>query len=419
MSEVPATNPPASEAPPGSSPSWSPPPTRFRRWLPTALGLIVAVGAVGFVLSGFEIQIRPKGATSEGADPLALLGDDVATIQADLGDLSKDIGTNLEALGTSLDGAAEERHTEQSVAAKALAARVARLEAALAKQSREGEGLRRELVALRRSLESAQLRAAGKATPEASGAKASELDSGPSAASPPDPAAQPLAAAPAETPPPAATPEAEPAAPAAPKRRRRGLFSFKMKGGGPDFAQRQRYRVISSLSRVGFDAKSTLHDFSGVTSSVEGSFVGRLDADDKVAVGQIRAAVAELRTGVDGRDEELRKVLAAEKHAWIQFDLKSLKVSKSDPAARTSSAIGRGTFSIRGVTKEVSIPLEISVDRSKRLVVAGEASLDLREFQVEIPSVGAIGMEPTVKVWLSLRLRSLGKAQGTPAKAGK
>jgi len=369
----------------------APPPSRLKRWLPTLLGLGLAafgLGALGFAQSGLDIQVRPPQAPSEGPDPIALLRDDVATVQNDLGALSKGIGTNLEALGTALDTAAEERHSEQAASAKALAGRVARLESSLSTLSKEERRLRSEVAALRTALQ----RSPGQG--------------GPTTVPADDPA-------PAE-PEPVAAATPEPAAPPAPapkkKRRKRGLFSFKMAGGGPNFNERQRYTVIPSLSRVGFDAKSTLHDFSGVTSKVEGSFVGKLASSDPEAKGRIRAVVADLRTGVDGRDEEMRKVLAAEKHPHVQFDLTSLEVSESDAAARTSVAKGLGTFTIHGVSREVAVPLKISVDASKRLVLTGEATLDLTQFEVEVPDMGAVGMEPKVKVWLSLRLRSLGKA---------
>ncbi|MCA8921794.1 MAG: YceI family protein, partial [Planctomycetes bacterium] len=209
---------------------------------------------------------------------------------------------------------------------------------------------------------------------------------------------------------PAATPApAEVPAPPAPKR---GLFSFKLAGGGPDFTHTQRYQVIGSLSRVGFDAKSTLHDFSGVTSKVEGTVVARLDQDDPHASATIRAAAATLKTGVDGRDEEMCKVLGAEEHPWIQFDLAGLVVTASDPEAKTYKGVGHGSFTIKGVTREVEVPVELSVDASRRLVASGEAKLNLLDFGLEVPSVaGAIKVEDEVKVWLSLRLRLLGDAE--------
>ena len=171
--------------------------------------------------------------------------------------------------------------------------------------------------------------------------------------------------------------------------------------------------MISSLSRVGFDAKSTLHDFSGVTTEVGGFFSGRLDQTGALE-GRVAAKVAAIKTGVDGRDEEMRKVLEVEAHPELVFALERLEVKSSDLEAKTARAIVHGSFTIRGVTKTLAVPLEISVDRSRRLVVAGEVKLLLSEFGVEPPSVaGAIKVEDGVKIWLSLRLRSMGAVEET------
>lgn len=359
------------------------PPSRLRRWAPALVGLAFAglgLGVAGVGLSQVEITVRPPEAPSDEADPLDLLRDDVSTVQLDIQRLSAGLGKNLETLAQGLDGNAEARHAERS---DALAALDARLDALA---EREAE-TRRELAQLRQALAA---RPAAAPVPGASEPATEDA--------PPELAETPVAEAP--EPPPAAKPE-----------RKRGLFSFKLAGGGPDFTRSQRYQVIGSLSRVGFDAKSTLHDFSGVTSKVEGTLTARLDRDDPQASAMIRAAAAVLKTGVDGRDEEMRKVLAVEEHPWIRFDLAGLTVSTSDPEARTYRGTAHGTFTIKGVTRELDVPVEISVDASRRLVVSGQATLELPDFGVEVPTVaGAISVEEQVKVWLSLRLRLLGDA---------
>ena len=363
------------------------PPSRMRRWAPALVGLAFAglgLGAAGVGLSQVEISVRPPEAPSDEADPLDLLRDDVRTVQLDLQRLSAGLGQNLEALAQGLDGNAEARHAERSDALAALDARLT------AFAQREAEACR-ELAQLRQALAA---RPAAAPVPDGEAREPATEDTRPA------PEETLVAEALQPEPPPATTPK-----------RKRGLFSFKLAGGGPDFTHTQRYQVIGSLSRVGFDAKSTLHDFSGVTSKVEGTLTARLDRDDPQASAMIRAAAAVLKTGVDGRDEEMRKVLAVEEHPWIRFDLAGLTVSTSDPEARTYRGTAHGTFTIRGVTRELDVPVEISVDASRRLVVSGQATLELPDFGVEVPTVaGAISVEEQVKVWLSLRLRSLGDA---------
>lgn len=386
---------PAQEQEAAPAPAAAPAPSRLVRWAPTLAGLALAgvgFGALGVAQSQVEITVRPPEAPAEGPDPLALLRDDVATLQADLSALSKGLGANLEQLARGLDGASAERDDEQAQQLAQLQQRLRTLERA---GNTRAQRLAQQLAALRAEL--AQRGAAPVASEET-----------------------PLAQAPAPEPIPEPAPEPEPAEPApaepgepepAPKKKR-GLFSFKLAGGGPDFSQRQRYQVIASLSRVGFDAKSTLHDFSGVTSKVRGWLTTRLTGDDAHARGHVEAEVAELKTGVDGRDEEMLKRLDAKTHPKIVFELSRLEAKQSDTKARTYSGLAHGAFRIHGKRKEVTVPVEIEVDRSRRLVAKGEVGLQLTDFGIEPPSVaGAINMENEIKVWLSLRLRSLGQAE--------
>ena len=374
----------------GSAPAAAPAPSRLVRWAPTLAGLALAgvgFGALGVAQSQVEITVRPPEAPAEGPDPLALLRDDVATLQADLSALSKGLGTNLEQLARGLDGASAERDDEQARQLTKLQQRLRTLERA---ENARAQRLAQQLAALRAEL--AQRGAAPVASEETPLAQAPAPEPSPEPASEPEPEA-------------ASEPEPAP-------KQKRGLFSFKLAGGGPDFAQRQRYQVIASLSRVGFDAKSTLHDFSGVTSKVRGWLTTRLTGDDAHARGHVEAEVAGLKTGVEGRDEEMLERLDAKTHPKIVFELSRLEAKKSDPKARTYSGLAHGAFQIHGKRKEVRVPVQIEVDRSRRLVAKGEVGLKLTDFGIEPPSVaGAINMENEIKVWLSLRLRSLGQAE--------
>lgn len=376
----------------GSAPAAAPAPSRLVRWAPTLAGLAlvgVGFGALGVAQSQVEITVRPPEAPAEGPDPLALLRDDVATLQADLSALSKGLGTNLEQLARGLDRASAERDDEQARQLTKLQQRLRTLERA---ENARAQRLAQQLAALRAEL--AQRGAAPVASEE------TPLAQAPAPEPSPEPASEPELEA-------ASEPEPEPA-----PKQKRGLFSFKLAGGGPDFAQRQRYQVIASLSRVGFDAKSTLHDFSGVTSKVRGWLTTRLTGDDAHARGHVEAEVAGLKTGVEGRDEEMLKRLDAKTHPKIVFELSRLEAKQSDAKARTYSGLAHGAFQIHGKRKEVRVPVQIEVDRSRRLVAKGEVGLKLTDFGIEPPSVaGAINMENEIKVWLSLRLRSLGQAE--------
>jgi polyisoprenoid-binding protein YceI len=70
----------------------------------------------------------------------------------------------------------------------------------------------------------------------------------------------------------------------------------------------------------------------------------------------------------------------------------------------------RGTLAIRGKTRDVEMPVELSVDANKRVHAKGEVPLKLSDYEVPVPSqLGMIKMQDEVKVWIALQARALGK----------
>ena len=356
---------------------------RLIRWLPTLLGASFAVlglGALGFASQGLRLSVAPAEEPSPTVDPIALLRDDVAALQRDLSGLSSDVGANLTAMAQALDDAAAARDEAQGAAT---AARLDALERRLA-----------QLQAGQRALQS-RLEAAPLTSPPAGAPPAAE-PAAPEPAAPEPTAPEPAAAAP----PPAA-------------QKKPALFSFRS-SGGLDLDERQRYQVIGSLSRVGFDAKSTLHDFSGVTSQVEGELQLRLADPGRDGEGEVSCQAATLLTGVEGRDEEMRKRLETERFPQLRFQMRDFQVGALDRAALTVTGTVSGDMTIHGVTRPLTVPVRVAVDPSKRVVLEGEAQVRMSEFGVEPPTVGPITVEDQVKLWFSLRLRALGRAE--PAK---
>lgn len=355
---------------------------RLLRWSPALLGgalALAGLGALGFASQGLRVSVAPVEEPTPKVDPIALLRDDVGTLQRDMSALSEGLGSNLESMARALDDAAVARSEAQE-------ARLAQLERRL------------EQVLEQQRQQEALLRQAGSGAP----ARAEPV------------AAEPVpmqAADTGEPSPPAPPQETAPAAPPHPASASRpGLFSFKS-SGGLDFDERLRFQVIGSLSRVGFDAKSTLHDFSGVTSEVEGSLALRLADPAQDGEGDVVCQAATLRTGVDGRDEEMRSRLETDKYPRLRFQMRDFKLGKLDRAARTVSGEVVGDMTIHGVTKPLRVPVRVEVDQSRRVVLDGEVLLRMSDYGIEPPTVGPITVQDEVKLWLSLRLRALGKAE--------
>jgi len=164
------------------------------------------------------------------------------------------------------------------------------------------------------------------------------------------------------------------------------------------------FRIVPAQSRIGFDAKSTLHDFKGTTNQVFGAF--RLDWDrlgeTQVAV---RVAADQLATGNASRDEEMKKKrLETARFPAIRFEARRMEVRESDPKAGTAKAAIRGTLFIHGVQKEVAVEASLAPLEGGAVRVRGTAPLDIRDFGITPPRVMLfVKMDPKVIVTFDLR----------------
>ena len=219
-------------------------------------------------------------------------------------------------------------------------------------------------------------------------------------AAPADPSATPAAA---ES---AATADVE-RAPAAQGGRRASFLAFELPSDDLRFDERRAWSVLPALSRVGFDAKTTLHDFSGVTSQLEGELEVDLAHPADAPRLAVRVEAGALATGEPARDEAMREHLATSEHPLLEFELGEFAPASVEPPQRRGSGTARGRMTIRGVARDVAMEVRYSLDDARRLCVEGEMPLDLEDFGVPVPSkLGLITMQSEVRVWISLRLRA-------------
>jgi polyisoprenoid-binding protein YceI len=381
-----------------------------RRFL-QALGflalLALAVGSIAALIvvkSRVNVTIAAEDSAARGPDPVALLAEDVATLQADVSSLNQALAEGLQAVHDGLDGAATSRDEAMRAQLDALRKELETLRSATAAEEQRAASISSSLGRLE-----AQLAAAAPANvvePDAGSGIQTALDSQALASDPlPEPAASPA-------------PELDPIpTESSPKPAPKSFLAFQLPSQAFAFDRAQRLEVVPSLSRVGFDAKSTLHDFSGATTSVTGELQACLARPSNLCRGSISVEAAALDTGEARRDEEMRKDLAASEHPQIHFEWTAFELVEVDAKAMTVRGTARGRMSVRGVERDFAMPVRVAVDKSRRVAIDGEAPLDLKDFDVPVPSkLGVISMESEVKVWIALRLRAVGPA--TEEKAG-
>lgn len=353
-----------------------------------ALGLGTAAG-LAILHDRVRIVVQADGTPDAAALATAQLRDEVGQVQRDLRALADAFAAGVQHLAAGQDeGAAAQAAT--------LRAQLQKMQAVHEQMSAGVQGLVDGQQALRAALDEVATRAL-------TGASESAV-------------AQPSDAAPTLPPPTAsAAPtdgiEPTPTATDAPPARRRSAFAFSLPSQSLRFDARQRFELLPSLSRVGFDAKSTLHDFTGVTSKLSGTVTLNLSAPGTECRGAIRVDAAALDTGLAGRNDAMRDHLATAQHGEIVFAFESMTDVTVDAKALRTLGTVHGKLTIRGQTHDLAMPVRLHVDDSRRVHAEGEAKVLLSAYGVPVPSqLGMIKMEDEVKIWIALQARSLGNA---------
>jgi polyisoprenoid-binding protein YceI len=307
-----------------------------------------------------------------GPDPVLLLGDHVGAIERDLGSLNETLGRNFSILDERVSKALADRGETPGTepVERELRARIAALEARLA------------------ALEEIAPAAPGQ------GGAPRPLPTVQAVAEPPAAAAG-LERAP-EAPPPA-VPPAEPAA---------SFLAFKLPSQSFELDRRRQWTIVGSLSRVGFDGKSSLHDFTGATTAVKGELVVNPARPAERPTGKVEVDARTLDTGLPDRDEDMHERLASEEFPTFEFELKAFEPTGGSAEGGASRGTVRGRMKIRGVEHDFALPVKFEVDDGHRLVIEGSAPLLLSDYGVPLPNkLGLVKMEDEVDLWVTLRAR--------------
>lgn len=352
---------------------------------------LLAIGAVG-IGSLLVVKDRLRIEVSLDApkpDTAAMLADDLRSLQSDFASMGQALETQFGGMAEASMRAESDRKEAHSQVVTLLES----LQRSHAQQQARIESLERRIHDFAASAgivkPAPETAIASQAAPVAVADVPAEQET--KAAQPADPSAENAASQ-------AATPAAKPA---------KGFLGFKLPGRSFPFDQEQSFEVIPELSRVGFDAKSTLHDFTGVTTKVHGTFTAKLSDPKAAFSGAIVCEAEGLDTGVEGRDEAMLEHLDSKAHPEIRFTAHSFVPDENGVDAAKMSVKGtiHGLMSIRGVEKSLSMPVALTVEPSRRVMIEGQAKVHLPDFQVPVPDKVVIKMEPDVTIWIALRAR--------------
>jgi len=175
--------------------------------------------------------------------------------------------------------------------------------------------------------------------------------------------------------------------------------------------------ITDNNTKVTFEVDSTWHLVEGKTSKLSGKVWLDKPADPKSVRALIHFPVRAFDTDGEGRDERMREVMAAESYPEVAFEALGVDglCSPSELQTVTScAALLYGKLTIRGVSKEVLIPINVS-RLGTAFKIAGKQELKWGEYGVEDPSIFIAKLKPVVTVSFEVELGTSGLQAGGQA----
>ena len=149
----------------------------------------------------------------------------------------------------------------------------------------------------------------------------------------------------------------------------------------------RRWVTVAGKSEVSFAASFPLGNFTGRSDSVSGVF--RADPENlrQAISGSLQVNASSLKTGDDGRDRDMWKLLAVDRYPEIRFTVDRV-VEPSFPSVADRSDVLvtiTGRLLIRGVERPLVFPGRVR-RRSNGLWVRGETQVRMSDFGISAPT---------------------------------
>ena len=150
------------------------------------------------------------------------------------------------------------------------------------------------------------------------------------------------------------------------------------------------YRIDPSASTVDIAAKSTLHGINGRADGVTGTV--EIASDGALAGAHVEVEAERLRWGNPLLDRETRRRINVRVHPTISGDVRAVDSTED------ASMHLRGTIAFLGVENDVDGDIAVTASSPGRIVVDGEQSFDVRDWDLKPPNLLLIRVEPVIRV---------------------
>lgn len=165
-----------------------------------------------------------------------------------------------------------------------------------------------------------------------------------------------------------------------------------------------KFEVDSARSQFSFNADTAAEKVGGIAKGITGSFSIADAAAPEGTTGTITVPVMKMESGNAMRDDHMRKPewLNAAAHPTITFAIASVSDLKVTGTKATGKAHGK--FTLAGVTKEITAPVEIVYSAEKNMVkVTTDMKVPLLEYGIK-GSAGTVGDKVSATVTVKCTL---------------
>lgn len=174
----------------------------------------------------------------------------------------------------------------------------------------------------------------------------------------------------------------------------------------------KRYRLVAESSEVGFDGKSTMHDWTAKTKALTGSLVSGFPEFPNTSGGSVVVESAKLDSDSGMRDDEMRTRLNVKQYPELRFTLSNARPSNS---GQPGSLELTGDFLIHGVSQSRALDAQVS-EKSGGLAVNGRLGFPMSSHGITAPDMLVVTVEDRIEVWFDLLWQPV-EAANLPARA--
>jgi hypothetical protein len=175
--------------------------------------------------------------------------------------------------------------------------------------------------------------------------------------------------------------------------------------------ERETFLLVPEQSAVIVQAKSSLGPISFATMTLEGRAefaMSGVDIDSAVPVAAfMKIPVISLESGNTLYDSELRRRLDQRRYPLITVRMNTARSRAGGQFAT------EGDLTIHAATRRLTGVVHLSMPDENTLIATGNEDLDMREFDIDLPSILAFKIYPDVNVGFRLTATRVRPGRGT------